>query len=74
MIIEKMSEVEKAAYDLGVKLASKAMARYFYDTLMEAYEGYRRENRDSIRIDDAKMEVVLALGRAFTPAWKADDS
>lgn len=74
MITEKMSEKEKAAYALGAKLASKAMARYFYDALMDAFEDYRREDRDSIRIDDAKMEVVLALGRAFTPARKAEDS
>lgn len=46
------------------KGASEASVRTL-DTLIAAFDGYKKKGRDCISIDDAKIELCLAIGRMF---------
>lgn len=46
------------------KGASEASVRLL-DTLIETFDGYKKKGRDCISVDDAKMELCLAVGRMF---------
>ena len=59
---------------LGIRRGASMMGLYVMDKLRGTFDMYRREDRDSILIDDAKMEVALCIGRAFKPEKQRDGS
>ena len=62
----------EAARAEGIRRGASMMGLYVMDKLRGTFDMYRREDRDSILIDDAKMEVALCIGRAFKPERKRD--
>lgn len=59
---------------IGIRRGARAMALYVMDRLLGTFEEYRREDRDSILIDDARVEVALCIGRAFRKRDKDSDA
>ena len=62
----------EAARAEGIRRGASMMGLYVMDKLRGTFDMYRREDRDSILIDDAKMEVALCIGRAFKPGKQRD--
>ena len=62
----------EAAWAEGIRRGASMMGLYVMDKLRGTFDMYRRDGRDSILIEDAKMEVALCIGRAFTPERKRD--